>query len=104
MMADNPFRNLPSVHDVLQAPAVVALGDSHAHDIVVEAIRQELTELRQRLSSGEMLDGEATSDMVALRVRARLGNELRPKLRLVNHATGTVRYTDAGRAPVAAER
>jgi len=102
-MADNPFRSLPSVHDILQAAAVQALAGKHAHEVVVEAIRQEITELRRRLSAGENLDGEAAANIIAERVRDRLGRNFRPKLRPVINATGIVLHTNLGRAPVAEE-
>src|SRR5437899_2383935 len=102
-MTDNPFRGLPSVHDILQVAAVQALTGEHAHEVVVEAIRQEITELRQRLSRGEILDGEAAADIIAERVRDRLGRNFRPKLRPVINATGIVLHTNLGRAPIAEE-
>jgi L-seryl-tRNA(Ser) seleniumtransferase len=100
-MADNPFRKLPSVHDVLQSPAVQALGREHAHSLLVSTIRLELAELRRRVSQGEAVDGMATADTVADRVAERLGRELRPKLRPVINATGILLHTNLGRAPIA---
>jgi L-seryl-tRNA(Ser) seleniumtransferase len=102
-MADNPFRQLPSVHDVLQAPAVQMLAGEHAHPVILTAIRQELAELRRRLSQGETADGTARAEAVAVRVAERLGRELRPKLRAVLNATGILLHTNLGRAPVAEE-
>jgi L-seryl-tRNA(Ser) seleniumtransferase len=102
-MSDNAFRSLPSVHDVLEAPAVQALAAEHAHDLIVAAVRAELAELRQRLRRGEALDGAVAVAEVAARVAARLGRELRPKLRTVINATGIVLHTNLGRAPVAEE-
>jgi L-seryl-tRNA(Ser) seleniumtransferase len=102
-MGDNPFRKLPSVNDILAAPAVQALGQDHAHELVVAAVRQELAELRRQASQGDPLDGKAEPVAVAARVAARLGRELRPKLRPVLNATGIVLHTNLGRAPVAEE-
>jgi L-seryl-tRNA(Ser) seleniumtransferase len=102
-VSDNPFRNLPSVNDVLEAPAVQALGQEHAHDLIVAAVRQELAERRQRVAAGQTLDGEAGVDAVAAGVVARLGRELKPKLRPVINATGIVLHTNLGRSPVAEE-
>ena len=39
----NPFRALPSVHDVLQAPAVQALATDHAPERIADAVRLELS-------------------------------------------------------------
>src|SRR5438105_7799777 len=102
-MGSNPFRNLPSVHEVLQRPAIQKLGGQHAHDLVVETIRQELTQLRERVSAGDRPDGEAAADAVAARVSERLGVALRAKLRSVINATGIVLHTNLGRAPIADE-
>jgi L-seryl-tRNA(Ser) seleniumtransferase len=102
-MTDNPYRNLPSVNDVLAAAAVQALAASHAHDAIVTAIRAELGELRNRLGRGELIDGRASAEVVAGRVAERLGREYRPKLRGVINATGIVLHTNLGRAPIAEE-
>jgi L-seryl-tRNA(Ser) seleniumtransferase len=99
----NPFRTLPSVHDVLQLPAVEALADHHAHDSIVAAVRRELAELRKRLGRGETLDGQDVAGLVAAAVVERLRRELRPRLRQVINATGIVLHTNLGRAPVAEE-
>jgi L-seryl-tRNA(Ser) seleniumtransferase len=99
----NPFRNLPSVNEVLQAPAVADLVDSYAHDAVVEAVRAELAALRQRLAKGESIDGKADADDLACRAVERLHYEYRPRLRAVINATGIVLHTNLGRAPVAEE-
>jgi L-seryl-tRNA(Ser) seleniumtransferase len=102
-MSANPFRSLPSVHDVLQAPAAAALAGAHAPERLTEAVRQELAALRERLARGENVDGDAAADAVAGRAAARLAQEERPKLRTVINATGIVLHTNLGRAPIAEE-
>jgi L-seryl-tRNA(Ser) seleniumtransferase len=102
-MATNPFRNLPSVNAILEAPAIQELEKDHAHDLIVAAIRQELDGVRQRLGQGETIDGQADAGVISSRVVERLGRELRPKLRRVINATGIVLHTNLGRAPVAEE-
>jgi L-seryl-tRNA(Ser) seleniumtransferase len=102
-MGNNPFRNLPSVNEVLAALALQALEREQAHEVIVAAVRQELDELRRRVSQGEAVDGQARADAVAGRVVERLGRELRPKLRKVINATGILLHTNLGRAPVAEE-
>jgi L-seryl-tRNA(Ser) seleniumtransferase len=102
-MTANPFRALPSVHEILEAPTVQALANTHAHDVIVAAVRQELAELRRRVSRGEAFDGPVVAETVAGRVAERVGRELRPKLRPVINATGIVLHTNLGRAPVAEE-
>jgi L-seryl-tRNA(Ser) seleniumtransferase len=102
-MSANPFRDLPSVNDVLAAPAVRALAGAHAHDVIVAGVRREIAELRQRLARGEPIDGRRGAEALAARVAERLGEELRPKLRPVLNATGIVLHTNLGRAPAAEE-
>jgi len=97
----NPFRQIPSVNDVLAAEAVTALLEKHAHEQVVTAIRMELDDLRGRLADGEPVNGQPKVADIANRVSERLNKELRPKLRLVINATGIVLHTNLGRAPAA---
>ena len=99
-MADNPFRNLPSVNDVV---AAASLRDSaHAHERIVAAVRAELDALRARIGEGVSLDGRADADSIAGRVAEHLERDGRSKLRPVVNATGVVLHTNLGRAPMAA--
>jgi L-seryl-tRNA(Ser) seleniumtransferase len=102
-MADNPFRNLPAVNEVLETSVVQALASSVAHDALVAAVRAELAELRERLTRGETIDGAMDQNALADRVTSRLKRELRPKLRTVINATGIVLHTNLGRSPIAEE-
>src|SRR5687767_1837980 len=102
-MADNPYRKLPSVTDVLAVEALREPSAAYAHDQLVAAIRDELAELRGRLGKGEAVDGEMRAEAVAARALARMERGLRPKLVRVINATGIVLHTNLGRAPVAAE-
>jgi L-seryl-tRNA(Ser) seleniumtransferase len=96
----NPFRRLPAVHQVLDSAEGQALAKAFPREEVVGAVRQELDSLRELLRSGAMTDG-ADADGVAARVRKRLEQDLRPKLRRVINATGIVLHTNLGRAPMA---
>jgi L-seryl-tRNA(Ser) seleniumtransferase len=102
-MNDNPFRQLPSVHDVAETAVVRALRERHDHSLVVGAIREELADWRRRLKSGEAADGAVSPEALAEGARRRLERELRPKLRPVINATGIVLHTNLGRAPIAEE-
>ncbi|MBI3821078.1 MAG: L-seryl-tRNA(Sec) selenium transferase [Planctomycetes bacterium] len=98
---DNPYRNLPAVTDVLQVPSVVALEPAHAHDVVVEAIRAELADVRAGLAQGR--NGTCTPESIAASIEKRLHHDMKPRLRSVINATGIVLHTNLGRAPIAEE-
>ncbi len=100
-MGENPFRNLPAVHDVLAAAALRPAAERHAHDRVVAAVRAELAELREHISRGLSIDGRSDAESVAGRAALRLERETRPLLRPVINATGVVLHTNLGRAPMA---
>jgi L-seryl-tRNA(Ser) seleniumtransferase len=102
-MSDHPLRQLPSVHEVLAAAEVQTLSHDHAHDLIVAAVRAELSQLREQIRRGDGVDGATSVASIAARVVARLGRELRPKLRPVINATGIVLHTNLGRSPVAEE-
>jgi L-seryl-tRNA(Ser) seleniumtransferase len=102
-MADNPYRDLPSVNQILETPPARALAREHAREAIVAAVRRELDELRAQLSRGEFLNGRGEPEAVAARVAARLAQDARPRLRGVINATGIVLHTNLGRAPVAEE-
>lgn len=97
----NPFRDLPSVHDLLQAPALQRLECAYPRDLLVEAVRDEIERLRQCVTVGMDIDGSADPTAVAARVLAHLQDDLRPRLRKVINATGIVLHTNLGRAPLA---
>jgi L-seryl-tRNA(Ser) seleniumtransferase len=99
-MADNPFRQLPAVNDILELPAVQGLAQHHAHAVIVAAVRRELAEMRKRLTKGQTLNGRSDAVAVAERVAARLEREQRPRLRPVINATGILLHTNLGRAPL----
>jgi L-seryl-tRNA(Ser) seleniumtransferase len=102
-MSDNPYRNLPSVNDVVETALVKDLRQRHDHDLIVGVIRGELADCRRRLAQGEPVNGQLTAETIAESVARRLAVELRPKLRPVINATGIVLHTNLGRAPVAEE-
>jgi L-seryl-tRNA(Ser) seleniumtransferase len=96
------FRKLPSVDDVMSAPAVSSLEASYGHDPAVDAVRAVLAGLRQEITSGLLhedalelalsgLDGAVEKEL-----RHALGYSLRP----VINATGVILHTNLGRAPL----
>jgi L-seryl-tRNA(Ser) seleniumtransferase len=102
-MSENPFRQLPSVNQLLESDSIQELTAVHGHDPVVAAVRAELDQLRERLQTGLAADGWLDRAAIAQRVAQRVGAEQRPKLRRVINATGIVLHTNLGRAPLAEE-
>jgi L-seryl-tRNA(Ser) seleniumtransferase len=102
-MSENPFRNLPAVNDVLADGSLQGELEQCGREHVVDAIRAELAELRQRLGRGEVLDGHADAAEIARRTADRLGVLFQPKLVGVINATGIILHTNLGRAPLAEE-
>ncbi len=99
-MPDNPFRNLPSVSKVLDAPALVALRGDFASDAMTEAVRAELDSLRAHLSQDPSL-ALPSSDQLATQAATRLCTSSVPQIRTVINATGIVLHTNLGRSPIA---
>ncbi|HLW66777.1 MAG TPA: L-seryl-tRNA(Sec) selenium transferase [Gemmataceae bacterium] len=102
-MSANHYRHLPSVNQILESPAVQSLLGTHAHDVVVDSIRQELDQLRAEISKGVGFNGVAGLEILTGRVVERVAREQRPNLRTVINATGIVLHTNLGRAPMAEE-
>jgi L-seryl-tRNA(Ser) seleniumtransferase len=102
-MSDNLFRKLPKVDQVLAEPAVQALAPTYAHERIVSAVREEISDLRELVKQGQDPDGRTEPATVAQRVTERLHREYRPRLRRVLNATGIVLHTNLGRAPIAEE-
>ncbi|HVK13712.1 MAG TPA: L-seryl-tRNA(Sec) selenium transferase, partial [Gemmataceae bacterium] len=98
-MTDNPFRKLPQVARVLDAPALAAARATHPLDAVADAVRAELDSVRIRLVAGEV-DGVPTADELAALALARLEKASAPRIRPVINATGVVLHTNLGRSPL----
>ena len=99
-MSSNPFRQLPAVAAVLESPGVQALAPVHGRDAVAAAVRSELELLRERLRTGESLDGAMTVEAVTEGVARRVEAAAAPMLRSVINATGIVLHTNLGRSPI----
>jgi L-seryl-tRNA(Ser) seleniumtransferase len=87
-------RGLPSVDAVMRSAAAQVAAERFGHRAAVEAVRQELAELRR---NGLAI---AEDDAAALAL-ARLEAADAPRLKRVHNLTGTVLHTNLGRAVVA---
>jgi L-seryl-tRNA(Ser) seleniumtransferase len=102
-MANNPLRRLPPVNEILAASPLLRSASDVSREVIVAAVRAELTELRRRLSEGTAANGATDAAAIAAGAAVRLAAESRPGLRPVINATGIVLHTNLGRAPMAAE-
>src|SRR5262245_22033136 len=103
MAMDNPLRRLPSVHELLQSPALQKLAELHGRELVADAVRVELAEMRHSSPASTNVDGAVAAEAIADLVTRRLEVDLQPRLRQVINATGIILHTNLGRAPVAME-
>jgi len=96
---NNTVRHLPSVDRVLAEPALASMLAAYKRDIVVDAVRDQLSLARaSALAGGEAPSPEAVADAV---VNAS-GNAWAPWPTPVVNATGVILHTNLGRAPMSA--
>lgn len=97
----NPLKNIPSVHELLESEPLKKLVDNVSHNVVVTEVRSFLDNLRDDVR-------EATTDVkmpaaseLAERIAQWIVTDQQPKLRPVINATGILLHTGLGRAPLA---
>ena len=91
------FRNLPSVDSVLATRDVAEAAAAFSREWIVELVRRELDEARERIRKGEEAsDAEVVASLVCQRVE----EAVRAEPRRVINATGVVIHTNLGRAPL----
>lgn len=106
-ISDDLRRRIPSVDQLLQQPALRALGDAHGHEAVVRHLRAALDELREAASAGDAATLQARLEALPAELARRIESAAAPSLVGVINATGVVVHTNLGRAPLprgAAER
>src|SRR5688500_1010048 len=94
------MRQIPSIEQLRQRPAISTLEREFGRRAVVEALRAEADALRQRVSAGEPQPVDVAG-WIEEAVPARLASLTAPSLRAVINATGVVLHTNLGRAPLA---
>jgi L-seryl-tRNA(Ser) seleniumtransferase len=96
------FRQLPSIDELLRRPDLVTLAASDGHDLVADAVRTVLGNLRDAIaqdtldSRGLVIAIAGIEDAVARHLRHFLRRSLQP----VINATGVILHTNLGRAPL----
>lgn len=96
----NPLKNIPSVHELLESEPLKKLVDNVSHNVVVTEVRSFLDNLREDIR-------EATTDVkmpapteLAETIAKWIVTDQQPKLRPVVNATGILLHTGLGRAPL----
>jgi L-seryl-tRNA(Ser) seleniumtransferase len=99
------MRSIPSIEQLRQRPAMLALEARYGRAALVDALRAEAAEVRERIARGGTPSDAASAIETGAAIRLIEG--LRPSLRRVINATGVIVHTNLGRAPLsrgAAER
>ena len=96
----NPLRNLPSIHEVLENPALKALLDRISRSAVVSTVLDEVRHEVQTAASDRTLP--SASDLVE-RIARRIVEGQSPGPRPVINATGLLLMGGLGRPPLAEE-
>lgn len=91
----NELSKLPAVDRLLSEAALRSLVAEHGHRVVTDAVRAELTFVREAVKSGAALP--ETAALIAA-IEARVAAHMRPRLQPVFNLTGTVLHTNLGRA------
>ena len=98
------YRSIPKVDIILEYEVIQASIEKYGREIVVDAIRVEMDELRKFIGTcgSEEAAKEAIANVVSAIVK-RAENMLQPNMRRVINATGTILHTNLGRAPISKE-
>lgn len=97
----NPFRNLPSVSQLLEAEPLKRLVDRVNHQVVANGVRSFLDNVRTQMSATAEDFNVPTPGEMAQKIADWLTSERKPNLRKVINGTGIILHTGLGRAPLA---
>jgi L-seryl-tRNA(Ser) seleniumtransferase len=100
--ANDLFRLIPSVDDLIRGPEIADLAQADGQPAVLTALRTVLDKVRAEISRGTLDEAgvqlalSGVGDAVRRELRAQLDYSLRP----VINATGVILHTNLGRAPL----
>src|SRR5256885_11451178 len=97
-----PYRDLPSVDELLRSDGIVALANREGQAAGADACRAALSRLREEISAGYLDEPNlklALSEIHAV-VEKELVRPLAYSLRPVINPTGLILHTNLGRAPL----
>ena len=98
------YRSIPKVDIILEFEAIKASIEKYGREIVIDAIRIEMDELRKFIGATDSEEAakEAIANVVSSIVK-RAEKMLQPNMRRLINATGTILHTNLGRAPISEE-
>jgi L-seryl-tRNA(Ser) seleniumtransferase len=98
------LRKIPSVDEILLRPKIVELLKIYPRNVVVEAIRKGLRQLREELLNkkefSQLGDDFFSFERLYPLFQREVALQIQPRLRQVINATGVVIHTNLGRAPL----
>ena len=99
------LRQIPSVDEVLNHPAIRELTETAGRKIVTEQVREVLASLRQQICRGQWAASHDLRPELNLErsIRDAVARKLSYSLRPVINATGVILHTNLGRAPLSRE-
>lgn len=102
-MAHPSFSQIPSVNQILESREVAGLSDRFARRLIVDAVRQELLVIRERIGNGTFQINMVDLKTLGFQVEQRLVKTTQLRFQPVINATGILLHTNLGRAPLAPE-
>ncbi|MEZ6095040.1 MAG: L-seryl-tRNA(Sec) selenium transferase [Pirellulaceae bacterium] len=96
----NPFRNIPSVNQLLESPQLKQMMENVSHNVVVGRVREFLDDVRDRVNkASENVEIPKPHEM-AERIADWLKSERVSRLQPVINGTGVILHTGLGRSPL----
>jgi len=92
------MRSIPSIEQLRQRPALLALEPTYGRTAIVDALRAEAAAMRER--PADAASGDDVLAAIERRTIERLESVAAPSLRRVINATGVIIHTNLGRAPL----
>jgi L-seryl-tRNA(Ser) seleniumtransferase len=93
------MRDIPSIEQLRQRPALRALEEEYGRAAIVTALREEASSVRSAAAAGREVP-EDVAEAIVRAVPERLAALRAPSLRPVINATGVIVHTNLGRAPL----
>ena len=95
------YRRIPKVDVLLENSKIKLLSAQYGKELVLDAVREELENLRQSITSGDSEEVVVNKiENIEEYVEKRVVLQHTPNMKKVLNATGTILHTNLGRAPL----